>query len=241
MTKLIPITILISVLFFISACTEDVDSEDIHTSGMYAKMEINASDIDASHIKVTLLVGGENSNTYVNLTAGDEIIATLNDSTSQTLTKQKSGGEITYQTTFSETDAGNAAKYDISFSRPNETDAPNSTVTLPANITQMALDKTEFSRLDDSVTLTWDGLNNSKKLTVKINGTCIKEKIDTVTDNGLYTLNAGSLSNLNQNAQNCAIDFTLSRSASGQLDSNFGEGGEISADVSNTISISSTL
>ncbi len=228
-------------LFFISGCSENADSEDIRTSGIYAGMDIDATADNLVDIEVFLKVGGSGSNTYVNLTSGDTLSATLNDSVSTQLTKhEESGGKVIYLGSFVSSDAGvENSTIKISFERTSsDTSAPNSVVILPAAPSELTTDKNSFDRSDENISLTWNALNTDNNLSLKYEGDCVINGSKTVVDNGLFTFNAGTIKN--SSMQNCDVEFILSRTVNGTLDSAFGEGGYIRAKQGRSISVISS-
>lgn len=230
---------IINLLFlscFLSGCSEDADSEDIRTSGIYASMDIEVTSETKSNIEVHLKVGGSGSNTYLNLTSGDTLIATLNDSMSVTLSKEKDfldNDLISYKGSFSGDSAGaENSVINIAFNRPDDDSAPNSSVTLPAPITGLSTSVSSFDRSTDNVSLSWDSINPSNSLELEVAGDCIFDKTINVADNGTYTINAGTLESNNIDPdppENCTVAFYLKRAANGTLDTAFGEGGYIRA------------
>ena len=240
MSKFSTFAFLLLSLVLLNGCSEDVDSEDIRTSGIYAAMDLEATADNHTGIQVALKVGGSNSNTYLNLTAGDTLTATLNDSEETTLSKvEDSSGEINYTGAFSSASAGTENSIiKIAFNRNSaDTSAPNSLVTLPAAPSGLTTDKTNFNRGTESVILTWDASNTSSNMSLDYEGSCISDGSATVVDNGIYTINAGTIKDSSQ--QSCSVTFTLSRSVSGTLDPAFGEGGYIRAKQSRSISVTS--
>ena len=237
------IIVLMSLLsvVLLTGCAEDVDSEDIRTSGIYAGMDLNATAADLLNIDVYLLVGGKDSNTYVSLTNGDKLTATMNDSETITLSKtEKSDKEIHYVGAFNSNVAGaENSTFKISFERTSaDTSALNSVVTLPAAPSGITSDKQSFNRSTENITLTWNNSNTDNNLSLAYDGDCIEGDNFAIVDNGAYTINAGTIKDSNQN--NCQLTFTFSRTVNGTLDPAFGEGGYIKAKQSRSYSVTST-
>ena len=236
--------IIIIALPVLSACSEDADSEDIKTSGIRAEIDVTSNSDNHAEINVAMRVGGSNSNTYIKLSGGDKLTATLNSSTLKNLdeiTDALDNKKVTYNVTFNDTNSGaNNASYKVSLERPTDTDALNSIVTVPDAATGFIADKNSFSRSTEDLSLTWDGLNDGSNVSLSYAGDCVRSDTVATTDDGSYQLNSGSIVSNSASNQNCDITFSLERQASGSLDSNFGEGGYIRAFKTTSIEVSST-
>src|SRR5690242_13416258 len=60
----------------LAGCTETLDSKQLRTGGISATLEATAESESSTSLKATLKAGGDESNTYVILSAGDRISAT---------------------------------------------------------------------------------------------------------------------------------------------------------------------
>lgn len=243
--KTIPVVMipLIISTVFLSACSEDVDSEDIRTSGIYAGMDVTASADEVVQIAVFLKAGGSDSNTYINLTSADNLTAVLNNNETITLSKiEKSRKEYYYTGTFSSDVAGaENSVIKILFERSNaDVSALDSVVTLPAAPSGLASDKNLFQRSNENISLSWNSSNTAGKLRLTYSGSCIRDGSFDVVDNGSYTFNADALKSGTSTLNSCPVNFSLSRTVSGSLDTDFGEGGYLKATQIRTISVNST-
>src|SRR6187549_863202 len=63
------------------ACTETVESSDIRTSGVYPEFRVVADGSGTSEASARLKVGGNDSNTFLDLQAGDRIEVSANGET----------------------------------------------------------------------------------------------------------------------------------------------------------------
>src|SRR5262245_21418092 len=123
------------------ACTESVESTDIRTSGIYPEIEVVSTNGTSSKVTVWLKVGGDDSNTYLELEGDDTLEATVDGET-----KTLDGSGDSYSATFNTAEEG--AEFTIAFLRGDEDDsAPESVVTMPAPF-DMALGATAASRAD---------------------------------------------------------------------------------------------
>lgn len=231
---LLPISVI--AIAMLSGCSEDVDSEDIRTSGIYAAINVTSHSSDQSEVEVALKVGGGNSNTYINLTGGDTLTASLNGGTPQNLgaylPDALNPAKKIYVTTFNDPNAGiTNSQFTIAFNRPNDTEAPSSVVSMPATLANFAHNagSAAVSRLNDDIIFTWATEGLSNPLTLKVEGSCLSNYTNSsVTDNGSFTINAGTL-NLLGDTTNCVATAKLSINQGGNLDPNYGEGGYIKA------------
>jgi len=216
------------------------DSEDIRTSGLHATIEVTSDDDNRSEISVILRVGNSSSNTFLTLTSDDTITALLNDSLSQ-LVDIKDGRQ--YRTSFNSTGAGlDTASYRISFTRPNDDDAPNSTVTMPAGLTGLTSNPaTTFSRGTEVLTLSWNATATNNSIPISITGDCIENTSVTVqSSTGVFAINPTTITSDSTPEENCEVTVISEESRSGTIDPAYGEGGVISAKRITSMTLTST-
>ncbi len=240
--RFIAVSLFATAASLLSACSEDINSSDVHTTGIYASMDVQATADNASTVTVVLKAGGANSNTYVDLTSGDTLVSTIDSANAKTLSRQKNGGTISYVTNYSVANVGTEnAHYNIAFNRDTETDAPASYIDLPAPVSNFTADKTSFSRATEQLTLTWDSVNTADSLALRATGDCIDTFSASTSDVGIYTVNAGALKS-DGTPSSCDVAFTLSRSGTGTLDPVFvdGEGGKFTATQKRSKTVSTT-
>jgi hypothetical protein len=227
-------------IFLLSSCSGTSDSEDIRTSGLHATINITASEDDRSEVSVKLRVGDSHSNTYVALTNGDRLQATLNNSVIENI-DIKDGSR--YRGSFYSAGAGQEnASYRVSFIRPNDTDAPNSIVTMPPTISGFsATPSSSFSRGTEVLTLSWNATSQQFQVPITFSGNCITDTtLYGVSSTGIYAVNPLSLSSNSTPEQNCEITITAKVSNTGTVDSAYQEGGVITATRISSLSLMST-
>lgn len=204
-------------------CTQEVDSTDIRTSGVYPEITVTADGSGNSEVSVLLKVGGSASNTYLDLRGDDELTANA-EGVTKTLERSDSHA---YVASF-DTDAG-GTEFVVSLMRgTSDDDAPNSTVVLPAPF-ELELDKTEASRAGDDINVSWDpaGAGNVNWDTT---GDCIIHDDGDTPDDGTDKLAAGSIDAFTSDKmKSCTVDFTLTRELSGTTDPAFKKVGVIKA------------
>jgi hypothetical protein len=217
------------------ACTEDVNSTDVKTSGVYADMSVTAKGNGSSEVAAGLKVGGSNSNTYMNLDGADELIATVGDES-----KAMSGGPNYYKTTFA-TDAADTA-FVIAFNRgPDDIQAPNSTVSLPAPFTIAGIATGDSISRAAGLTATWTAATDGDSMRWSLDGDCLFATNRSLTgDTGTVTVATADFSVHSGDEQtSCPANFCVARTRSGTVDPNFGEGGVIDAEQQRCVAFTS--
>lgn len=201
------------------ACMEGVESTDVRTSGIYPELRVVADGSGSSRASARLKVGGDDSNTFLNLESGDRLEVTVGDET-QTLT---SAENYWYSATF-QVDAADT-EFEFAFIRTeNDETAPRSVVTLPAPF-QLEMGTTEASRAADDVAFSWDP-PGSGELRWEIEGDCVWRELDATPDDGSHTIPRDDMrSTANDEAESCPVQLTVERARSGSLDPAFTEGG----------------
>jgi hypothetical protein len=146
-----------------------------------------------------------------------------------TETKTLGGGPEFYKTTFA-TDAEDTA-FVIAFNRgPDDVDAPNSTVSLPAPF-MIAGVAGEISRAA-GFTATWTAATAGDAMRWSIDGDCMFETNKSLTsDTGTVTVVLADFNMHSGDEQtSCAANFCVARNRKGTLDPAYGEGGVIDAE-----------
>lgn len=223
----------------LAGCSQ-VDSDAVRTSGIYADLSIEADGSGGSLARASLKVGGDSSNTFVNLSDGDALITRVGVTNFQ-MVRQDALGVVWYQAV-PPVDASNTA-FRISLLRVSDLSAPNSDVTLPPPFTITApAAGAEFSRSLAAVTVSWSGSGAADPLTWQIRGDCIvSQSGNQISDTGTLVIPAGAIQpRQGQGAQNCTAEIRLFRSRAGSVDPAYGEGGKLYARQTRAISILST-
>ncbi len=180
---------LVTAVFLTAAACADVASEDVLTSGIYADLSVEGSDHGTSTVTAKLKVGGSGSNTYVELTGTDELIASVGDET-QVMVEQTIGDYHEYVAGFATADGGDV--FTVSFNRSVDEGAPNSSMTLPD---PFDIDPVQgpFQRSSD-ITLTWSPASSPDNMRLTATGSCVLTYgRDISGDPGIVTIEADSL------------------------------------------------
>ncbi len=210
-------------VFLALGCKESVESTDIRTTGIYPEITVEAEGNGSSTVTVKLKVGGSNSNTFLELTGGDTLEATVEG---ETKTLRETSDEV-YSASFPVDAEG--TEFLVAFLRTEEDEsAPASIVELPAPF-ELEVAPREASRATDDVELSWDP-PGSGDLDWDMSGECIRRQFDELPDDGTHTITAGSIetSELDED-DSCTVTVQLERSQRGSIDEAFTEGGRIVA------------
>ena len=175
--------------------------------------------------------------TFLQLTADDELEASVNGKTKQ-LAEHSLLGTVTYSASF-DTDAAET-EVRVRLSRSNGTNAPDSSVRMPAPFALQALASESFSRAAP-LTLSWSSAPSPDPMKLAISGECIESySADMGTGSNSFTVPAGAL--VKKVAQEggqavpdqCAITLTVTRTREGNVDRAF-HGGSFTAKQIRTV------
>jgi len=210
--------VILTSLLALTGCKETVSSDYIKTGGIAMLTTVTARSTSDVTVHTELLVGGDESNTYVILNSGDRIYAKAADE-QQEMDAIEDG---VYEATF---DAGEGGtKYSVMLRRDDGDSAERNTGTLPEafDITS-DLGTDVLSRMDDDVELTWapSGEKDDMSLDVDddIGGCIFSDGFDIGGDDGSYTIPAGTLdSTSSQHPEECDVTATITREGSGSTD-----------------------
>jgi hypothetical protein len=202
-------------LGLLSACTETVDSKNIRTGGIAAFFTAEAPTDSATTVRATLKVGGESSNTYVDLSGGDRIFAQAGDKR----VEMESQGTGQYEVDFNT--AAEGTDFIIDLQREVDDDAPLSRGTLPAPFA-MTLPNMPVSRKQE-LTITWAPSGSNDDVTIELSGTCIFSRtIEVAGDPGTHKISPGTLiSTKTDKPESCDINVEMKRSSTGTPDAVF--------------------
>jgi hypothetical protein len=217
------------------ACTESVESTDVKTTGIYPEIEVVATGNGDSKVTVKLKVGGDDSNTFLDLTGDDTLEATADG---ETKTLDQSGNS--YSASFGVDAEG--TEFTIAFLRGEDEDsAPESTVIMPAPF-ELTLGATEASRSDDALEYTWDPPADGGDMEWQLDGECVRLGLDGSTpDDGANELAAGKIETSDSDKEeSCTVELELTRAQGGDIDAAFTEGGSIVAKHVRSDSFTST-
>jgi len=203
-----------------AGCKETVSSENIRTGGISMKTVVTAGS-SSSRVRVTLTVGGDESNTYVVLESGDELIAEA-DGQEKKMEKEADG---IYEATFDTNEEDTA--FTVHLLREDDDDATGNTGTLPPPFAITSdLGDDPISRADD-LELTWEP-SSTDEMTLEVDDevgeSCIFAKTFTrrsnpaLEDDGQYVIEGGELDGTSGDDETCEIILDLRREREGYRD-----------------------
>jgi hypothetical protein len=169
---------------------------------------------------------GDSPTTFVNLGADDVVTATAEGGQPVTLTESNLLDVFTYAGDLATKDPG--TKVTIALTRPSDTNAPASTVTMTE---QLALTAPApggvFARATNDVVVTWTSDASEDGVTVSWSGDCVDGgSVDVAPPGFTATIAAGTVKKREGDnvADTCDVTFFASRSRTGTLDPAFGGG-----------------
>lgn len=223
----------------LSACSS-TSSENVATQGIAADIDVIAAGNGTTTVTAQLEVGsGGLGGTVLELGPGDSLTVVSNG-IQKTLTEQTSlFGDVSYSASYNFDNAD--ALFTISFNRANGINAPNSNVALPAGfVVQSPTSSTIYSRNDD-ISIVWQPAGTGITPSVGVTLTCTRtngirvsdfQNIALSFDSGVALLPVAAVvpvGNFDPD-QLCEGTVSLSRWRRGNLDPNYGEGGDITAE-----------
>jgi hypothetical protein len=243
---------LLFVLCFIAvAGCSSTSSENVTTQGISADIDVYADGSGRTYIRVDLHVGDSGlGGTSLMLGPSDTLTAQANG-VLHTLTEDASiFGEYSYVTFFDVDDANTI--FTVSLERAAGTTAPNSNVALPDGFIVSSPSIGEVFGSSDTIPIIWSPSGTSIVPEVFVTLTCTLTSglmmtdlrlIALGSDTGSTSVSVASLIPLGtiDTSRPCDGTLELSRWRSGNLDPNYGEGGQIDAEHAKNVSFSVDL
>lgn len=200
-----------------AGCKETVSSKNIRTQGISMAAVVTAGS-SSSTVEVTLKVGGDESNTYVNLEGGDRLIALADDEEKEMDRKSAGVYEVRFNTNAADT------AFEVHLERDGDDDARRNRGTLPPPFRITSdLGDDPISRAD-TFELTWEPSGGDDPMKLEIDDaageSCIfAERFDQgdgLTDTGSFTVRG--LDGTGSDDETCEIVIDLIRERRGSLD-----------------------
>lgn len=198
----------------LGGCEETVDGEYLDTEGIAIVVDVTARDDNSSEMDIEFLVGGDESNTYVDLSA-DTVTATGGDQARTLGADDKGRYDAEFDTGAADTE------FTVSLERSDEdkADALDSGGVLPEPFT-LSLDADgEISR-QDALTVSWDPSGTADQVKVDVDGDCTFFTFDGgEPDNGSFTFPAGEfVLGSTDDKGDCEATLTVTRTNFGTTD-----------------------
>jgi hypothetical protein len=207
---------LIGLLVMGCSSEETTSSANIKTGGIAALMDVYADTATTATVHVELKVGGSDSNTFVALQNGDELIATAGDQEKTLSATDKIGR---YEALFTGVEAETV--FSVVLERPSDTTAAGNSGTLPVPF-DLADPTDDLSRADDDLEVTWEPSGTGDDMDLEFDGDCIFKHTTSASDSGSSTIEKGSLESTGGDMpKKCEIELKAQRSRSGTADTAF--------------------
>ena len=232
---------LCSVLCLAAVCgCTSTSTENVTTQGISADIDVFADGAGRTFVDVKLEVGsGGIGGTSLRLGPNDSLTVRASG-VQQNMTEDASiFGEYSYFTTFGFDDANTV--FTVSFNRANGMSAPNSNVALPNGFTVTSPSSSDVFGTGDTIPIIWSPSGTSIVPSVFVRLSCTLTSglttvdVETITlgsDNGIASLPVASVMPIGtlDTSRLCDGTVELARWRSGNLDPNYGEGGQIDAE-----------
>lgn len=227
----------IATFFLILNGCDEVASEDINSSGIYAEIEVISNGNGTTTVEAQFTTSSSFNSSDIELTGADSLFVTVDGIN---FTFNKNNGLLEHDTYVSTIPTDEAGKVlTVTLQRQGES-ALNSVVSLPEKfLVSMPSEFSSFSS-GDILTSTWSLLTTSLSdgMEIEYDLQCVHAmggllsipKNANVTDAGLYSVNVDALlagANIDQ-SQICSAEITYTRFINGTL-ANYGKGGFIKA------------
>lgn len=226
-------------LILICGCTS-TSTENVTTQGISADIDIYADGAGRTFVDVSLEVGsGGIGGTSLRLGPNDTLTARANGIQQNLLEDSSIFGEYRYFTTFNFDDANTV--FTVALNRSNGISAPNSNVALPAGFIVTSPSSSDVFSTGGSIPIVWGPSGTSIVPSVFVTLTCTLTSglpiigVETVIlggDTGITSVPVASIMPIGtlDTSRLCDGTVELSRWRSGNLDPNYGEGGQIDAE-----------
>jgi len=215
-------------------------SDNVTTQGINADIDVFANGTGMTFVDAELEVGNDGlARTSLELSPGDTLTVTANG-IQKTMTEDMSViGRFRYEASFDFDDAG--TMFTVSFARDNGVSAPNSNVTLPDGfVVQLPTSNDVLAQADD-IPIAWTPSGTSIVPDIEVSLACttnsglVFEDTDSVTlssDTGVASLPVAAVIPIGtlDTSRLCEGQVRFSRWRRGNLDPNYGEGGDITAE-----------
>jgi hypothetical protein len=199
-------------------CKETTSSENIRTRGIAMITEVIARSATRAHVRTELRVGGDESNTFVILEGGDELVADA-DGEEQVMETVSEG---VYETVFD--DVGGGTEITIRLERDGDDDAPGNSGVLPEPFDITSVFDEPVSRGEESMEITWEPSGEDDDMDISFSDeagdSCIFDLNDDIPgDPGSYLLEPETLRSTDSNdPESCDARVDILRTRDGSTD-----------------------
>jgi len=232
----------IALVFFataICACS-NTSSDNVTTEGIRADIDVFSDGSGRTLIDVQLEVGSDGiGSTSLELGPSDSLTVTANGIQKTMIEDASILGEFSYEANYDFDDGGTL--FTVSFVRNNGMSAPNSNVVLPDGFIVQSPTSNDVLGQADTIPIAWTPSGTSIVPTIQVSLSCFLNSAVMITDTSAATVTADTgVANLPvaavipigslDTSRLCEGEVRLSRWRRGNLDPNYGEGGDITAE-----------
>lgn len=223
--RLIKYPVILGFCTFLAACA-NTDSSNVTTAGIYADFDVTNLG-NQSNVVAQLKVGGAISNTVLELSGGDELIA-YNGSQSYVMIKDDSFiGDVKYRATFTGDPGG--TQYTITFNRPSTNESLASSVILP-DAFNLTSDNSGSYTSNDDIWVTWTPASALNNTAIRLSGICGSFYTTTPPNSTGINIPLSDVSKVFiSDPDSCTLSLEVSRQNTRSVNSQFGEGGSFVA------------
>ena len=223
---------------FLGACSSTT-SDNVTTEGINADIDVFANGSGRTFVDAELEVGEGLGATSLELAPGDTLTVMANGIQQTMIEDESVIGRFGYEATFDFDDAGTV--FTVSFSRDNGVNAPNSNVALPEGfVVQSPQSNDVFSQAED-IPIAWTPNGTTIRPDIDVSLSCTttsgipftaSENVTISGDTGVASLPVAAVIPIGtlDTTRLCEGEVHFSRWRRGNLDPNYGEGGDITAE-----------
>ena len=225
----------------LSGCS-NTSSDNVTTQGIYADIDVVADGSGMTTVTAQLEVGsGGLGRTSLELGSGDSLTVIANGAQKTMIEDSSIIGRFSYTANFDFDDAG--TMFTVSFARASGVSAPNSNVALPSGFLVQSPTSSDVYGTGDNIVIAWTPSGTSLVPSVNVSITCFLtsglritafESVSLSSDTGAAALPAAAAmpDGPLDTGRLCEGSVHLIRFRRGNLDPNYGEGGQITAEQS---------
>lgn len=202
-----------------TGCGESIDSGSVSTDGVYADFYARADGSGQTKVHAGLKTGGPNSNTFLNLEAGDELTFHQGSEAYEPETQSVFNQFNVYEKPIPADDGGD--DFRIEFTRASGANAPNSTTVLPKKFSIDSPGASDsFSRENDDVEITLSAADNTAQQSISVSGSCIANVFQKEFSGTSVTIPKGSLKEVESDDidETCNVSLTVRFTKAGEVD-----------------------
>jgi hypothetical protein len=226
------------IVTLLCACSS-TSSDNVATEGINADIDVFANGSGRTSVDVELEVGDGLGATSLELAGGDRLTVTANGIQKPMTEDVSIIGRFRYEASFDFDDAG--TMFTVAFSRDSGVNAPDSNVTLPEGfVVQSPQNNDTFSQAQD-IPIQWTPSGTTITPDIDVSLSCTttsgipftaSRNVTLSSDTGVASLPVASVIPIGtlDTTRLCDGEVHFSRWRRGNLDPNYGEGGDITAE-----------